>query len=96
MDPNAILNPEWTDIGDMLTYLWITVGLIVVFATNILIGHIAIPSLVETEHIPAKLQKARPLFYAAGVAAFGLAMFFLFLAVGEAGVIRRFWASYWI
>ena len=96
MDPSTLSQADWTDIGDLLTNLWITVGLVVIFATNMLIGLIAIPSLAQTHHIPEKTQKLRPLFYVAAVISFGLAMFFLSRAADEAGVIRSIWERYWI
>ncbi len=91
MDPAAIGSPEWREIGKMLTNLWLVVLFIVLFATNMLLGHNSIPSLVASRHIPNTWQKTRPAFYAMAIASFGLAMFFLYRVVDFAGVLRDFW-----
>lgn len=96
MDPAALANPEWTDIGNLLTNLWLIVGLIVLVATNVLIGHIFIPSLVESRDIPDIAQKTRPVFYGLSVVAFGVAVYLLTQVISQADVLKRFWDSYWI
>ena len=96
MDPTPLANPEWTDIGNLLAGLWIIVGLIVFMATNVIIGHIFIPSLVASYHLPSQLQKARPVFYALAIAAFGLAVLVLVLVIDLADVIARIYETYWI
>ena len=96
MDPAGLDNFEWTEISKLLLNLWIMVVLIVSFATNMLIGHIFIPSLVASHHLPRELQKTRPLFYAAAVVSFGLTIFVLFLVIDLADVLARFWEDYWI
>ena len=96
MDPTGLTNPEWSDIGKLLTYLWIMAGLVVLSGVNMFIGHIFIPSLVSTFHLPQILQKARPVFYASAVALFGIAVFFLILAIDRSDVLARFWDDYWI
>ena len=96
MDPASIGATEWSDIGQLLTRLWIVVFFIVVFATNMLLGHNAIPSLLASKDLPEIVQKTRPAFYAVAAISFGLAMYFLALVVDDAGVLRRIWADYWI
>lgn len=96
MDPAPIGGPEWTEIGRLLTSLWYMVLFIVLFATNMLLGHNLIPSLVATGHIPDKFQKTRPVLYGLAIICFGLAMFFLSRVVDFAGVLREFWPNYWI
>ena len=95
-DPIAVLAPEWQDIGDLLTNLWYMVALVVFLATNMLVGHILIPSMVASHHLPERVQRVRPIFYAAAIASFGLAMYILSRVVELAGVFRRFWDIYWI
>ena len=96
MDPAAIGGPQWSQIGALLTNLWIVVLLVIVSATNILLGHNFIPSLLATGDLPASAQKARPILYAAALVTFVLALFFLAQTVDLAGVLRDFWANYWI
>ncbi len=96
MDPSAVGSAQWREIGDLLTNLWVVVVLIVLFATNMLIGHNFIPSLVSSEHLPRSVQKTRPAFYALAIISFGLAMFFMSRVVDFAGVLHDFWPDYWI
>ena len=60
MDPVSLFSNEWSEIGKLLTSLWIMVGLIVFVAANALISLIFIPSLVATFHLPPVAQKTRP------------------------------------
>ena len=96
MDPSAITSPLWDDIGKLLISLWAVVLLIVLFATNMLIGHNFLPSLLATRDVPQSFQKTRPAFYALALICFGGAMYFLSRVVDFAGVLRGFWADYWI
>ena len=96
MEPSAIGSAQWREIGDLLTSLWVVVLLIVLFATNVLIGHNFIPSLVASSHLPRSTQKTRPAFYALAILSFALALFFLSRVVDLAGVLRDFWPDYWI
>ena len=96
MDPSGLAGPEWSDIGKLLTYMWIVVALVASFATNMLVGHALIPSLVGTFHLPAFLQRTRPIFYGAAVLSLGLAVFMLVQVIGLSDVLERFWDDYWI
>ena len=96
MDPAPIGTIEWSSIGSTLSNLWLVVLFIVLFAANMILGHNLIPSFVASRHIPDEWQKTRPAFYALAIASFGVAMYFLSQAVEAAGVIRLFWADYWI
>ena len=94
MDPAPIGPASWSEIGQLLTTLWIVVVFIILFAANIILGHNLIPSFVESEHIPRSWQKARVLFYGVAIASFAVAMFFLSRVVELAGVLRNFWPDY--
>jgi len=96
VDPAPIGSVEWREIGKLLSNLWIVVAFVVFFAANIILGHNLIPSLVASHHLRRSWLKIRPLFYAAAVVSFGLAMFVLSRVVELAGVLRDFWANYWI
>lgn len=96
MDPAALGGTEWSEIGKLLSNLWVVVLFILLFATNMLFGHNFIPSLVATRDIPDSWQKSRPAFYALALVCFALALFFLSHVVDNSGVLRRFWADYWI
>ena len=96
MNPTALTNFEWTEIGRMLTTLWVVVIFIVLFASNMLLGHNFIPSLVASQHIPDSFQKVRPVLYGLAIIFFGLAVFFMIQVINLAGVLDRIWADYWI
>ena len=96
MDPASLGNYEWTEIGKLLINLWVIVALIVSFAGNMMVGHIFIPSLVASRHIPPLAQKARPMFYAMAVLSVAAAAYVLYLVIGLSDVIERVYADYWI
>ena len=96
MDPRVIGPESWSELGSLLKSLWLTVLFIVLFASNMILGHIMIPSFVMSGHIPESWRKARPPLYILAVVSFVIAMFFLSRAVDFAGVLRNFWPDYWI
>ena len=96
MDPAGLSNAEWTEIGKFLFTVWCLVGFVVLFAANMLVGHIFIPSLVSSYHMPAVAQRARPLFYLLAVGAFAGAIYELSKAIELADVIRTIYEDYWI
>ena len=96
MNPAELGSYEWGEISKLLINLWIVVIFIVLFASNMLLGHNMIPSLVASQHIPRSFQKARPVFYVLAIIFFGLAAFFLYQVIDLAGVLRNFWETYWI
>ena len=96
MDPIALSNAEWTEIGKLLTSLWMVVALIIVFATNMLVGLVFIPSLVASQHLPSSLQKTRVLFYAGAIVSFALAIVFLLAVIDRADIIDTLFEDYWI
>ena len=96
MDPSPVGASEWSEIGSLLTNLWIVVFLIVTFAGNMIVGHSMLPSLLATRDVPDVAERSRPIFYALAVISLGLALFFLARAVGDAGVLGDIWSDYWI
>ncbi len=96
MDPTGLTNPEWTEIGDLLTNLWMIVASVIFLSTNIIIGHIFIPSLVASSQMPESAQRARPVFYVLALIGFGVGLFLMFQVIDLAGVLDRIWDDYWI
>ena len=96
MDPRVIGPASWSELGSLLQSLWLAVLFIVLFASNMILGHIMIPSFVMSGHIPESWRKFRPPLYALAVISFVIAMYFLSRAVDYAGVLRNFWPDYWI
>jgi hypothetical protein len=96
VDPNALTPAEWKEMGHLLSTLWGVVALIVFFAANLLIGHIWIPSFVQSGHLPANLGKTRPMFYFAAIASFGGAIYLLSKVADFAGVLRLIYDKFWV
>jgi len=96
MDPGALANYEWSEISKLVTNIWIMVVLVISFAGNMIVGHVLIPSMVASHHLPRELQKTRPLFYGAALVSFGLVVFVAWLSIDLADVIMRFWDDQWI
>ena len=96
MDPSGLSGVEWTDIDKLITSIWLMVGLVLFFVTNLMIGLIFIPSLVSSYHIPIKAEKTRPMFYLVALASLAAALVLLGRAIDLGDVIDRFFADYWI
>ena len=96
MDPAAIGSTEWSEIGKLLSNFWAVVLFVILFATNMLLGHNFIPSLVASKDIPNGWQKARPAFYTLALVCLSLAFFFLYRVIDYAGVLHKIWPDYWI
>lgn len=96
IDPAVIGPASWSELGSLLRSLWLAVLFVVLFASNMILGHIMIPSFVMSGHVPDSFRKARPVFYALAIISFALAMFFIFRAIDFAGVLRNIWPDYWI
>lgn len=96
MDPAVIGSSEWNEIDKLLSNFWAVVFFVILFATNMLLGHNLIPSLVASKDISNGWQKARPAFYTLALACLSVALFFLSRVVDYTGVLHNFWSDYWI
>ena len=96
LDPGTITPASWSELGSLLRSMWLAVLFIVIFASNMLVGHNLIPSFVASGHIGESWRKARPVFYGGAVASLAVAVFFIGRAADFAGVLRNFWPDYWI
>ncbi|MDA0768785.1 MAG: hypothetical protein BZY79_00430 [SAR202 cluster bacterium Casp-Chloro-G4] len=96
MDPAALGPFEWSELGKLLVSLWMVVLFVVLMAANMIVGHNFLPSFVMSGHLPNYWQKARIAFYSFAIICFGLAMFFLYRVIDLAGILRNFWADYYI
>ena len=97
MNPAPIDAAAWSEIGNILTKVWVVVLLVVVLATNMLIGHNIIPSLVASDYLPSIWQRTRPIFYALALVCLVIALVFLAQVVGLTnGALRMFWENFWI
>ena len=96
MEPAPLGALEWSELGSMLFALWMVVIFVVLFAANMIVGHNLLPSFIASRHVPESLQKVRLLFYAAAIACFAIAIYFLISTIQQADVLRRFWPDYWI
>jgi hypothetical protein len=96
LDPGAIGPESWSELGSLLRSLWLTVLFVVLFASNMLIGHNMLPSFIASGHVPSGWQKVRPVLYLGAIVSIGLAFFFVYRAIDSASVLRDFWPDYWI
>ena len=96
MDPVALGPEHWSEIDKLITGLWYVAGFVVLFAANMLAGHIFIPSLVASFHLPNVAQRTRPVFYAVAAVSFSWAVYELYRVIALADVLDKFWSDYWI
>ena len=96
LDPGFIDTASWSDLSGLLRSLGLAFVFVVLFASNMLIGHNMIPSFIESRHIAASWARIRPVLYGFAIISFALAVFFVQRATDYAGVLRDFWPDYWI
>ena len=96
LDPGAITSASWNELGGLLRSMWLAVLFVVIFASNMLLGHNLIPSFIASGHIGENWGKARPALYGGAVVSLVVAGFFIGRAANFAGVLRDFWPDYWI
>ena len=97
MDPNLLFNSDWTEIGKSLTFLWISALCVIIASAHMLLGHIVLPSLIDSYNIPKFIQRQRIPLYLVAVAFYGIAAWFLIqFAIGSKDVISLFWNDFWI
>ncbi|MBS20873.1 MAG: hypothetical protein CL739_02105 [Chloroflexi bacterium] len=97
IDPNYINSAIWADIKIFTQNMKFFVLFIIIFATNMLIGHNAIPSLVKSHHLPASVSKLRPPIYVVALISFAAAIYFVITAfTGGLEAIRAIYPDFWI
>ena len=96
LDPGTITPESWRELGSLLRSMWLAVLFVVLFASNMLVGHNMIPSFIASGHIGENWRKARLVFYGGAVASLVVAAIFIGRAADFAGVLRNFWPDYWI
>ena len=97
MDPSTLGHLEWSELGKLLTSLWIVVLFIVLFAANIIVGHNFLPSFIMSGHVPQAFHKARIAFYVFAFTCLAIAVYFIIQVIGlTAGVLQRFWPDFYL
>lgn len=96
LNPGFIDPASWRELGQLQQSLGFAVLFVVLFASNMLIGHNMIPSFIGSHHISESWGRTRPVFYAFAIIFISLAAFFISRAIDHAGVLRDFWPDYWI
>ncbi len=96
LDPGTIGQASWAELGSLLRSMWLAALFVVLFASNMLLGHNLIPSFISSGHIGKSWGKTRPVFYGGAVLSLVAAAFFIGRAADFAGVLRNFWPDYWI
>lgn len=96
IDPQSLTSADWDQIQTTLVYLWLLWLSVIAMALSLLVAHAIIPSLATTGHIGPRVERVRPLFYAAAAAAGAIALFALFGFVTESDVLRTIYTKVWI
>ncbi len=96
MDPSAVSGGEWIEINNLVSSLWLMVGLVLFFVTNLVVGLVFVPTLVASYHIPPKAHKVRPVFYALALTSFAGAVALFVRVFDLAGLLEHVYPTYWI
>ncbi len=96
MDPEFITSADWQRIGNLLHYFWFVLLFAIGFGFNFLMAHAVIPSLIETRHLPQRLDRSRRIFYIGALGFLGLVLFSVSRIVAEAHILKSVWERWWI
>ena len=87
IDPRAITGQDWVVLPSLVSFLWLLLIFNVGFAGSMLLAHIAIPSLIETTHLPAEMSKARPVLTVIGLLSLSASVFMVLSWLGVLPII---------
>lgn len=96
IDPQSLTSADWDQVQTTLVYLWVLWLAVIAMALSLLVAHAIIPSLVTTGHVGASVERVRPVFYAAAVAAAAIALFAFYGFLTESEVLRTIYTKVWI
>lgn len=94
--PPLPLNEFWGEIYTAIQWLVALHLSVVLFAGSILMARAILPSLLETEHIPARASRFIPIFYATALVGFIGIVIFATLFVSAAGVANDIFGPTWV
>ena len=90
-DIQALTSENWNDIHYWLTYFWIYVPLVLVFALTMVTAHAIIPSLIMTGQLPESAGKIRVAMTAFAALVFVAAVVMMVLTVDRTLDLEKFW-----
>mgnify|MGYP000524757659 FL=1 len=90
-DIQALTSENWNDIHHWLTYFWIYVPLVLVFALTMVTAHAIIPSLIITGQLPESAGKIRVAMTAFAALVFVAAVIMMVLTVDRTLDLEKFW-----
>jgi TRAP-type C4-dicarboxylate transport system permease small subunit len=68
--PEPMTPDQWEHVTQTLILLWLFVVTMVLLAGSMMVAHILIPSLIETQHLSPAFNKVRPVIYGIAALAF--------------------------
>lgn len=90
------LNEFWSQVYDALGWLVLLHLSVVLFAGSMLMARAILPSLIDTEDIPAKAGRLIPLFYASALVGFVGIIILASLFISDAGVVSDIYDRTWV
>ena len=96
MDPEFITTSHWAGISTTLRFLWLYWLFMIGFASNMLLAHAIIPSLISSGQLPEAIGRVRPMLYLGAAGILGIAIIFFVFSVANADIIGEFWGRWWI
>lgn len=93
---HALALPIWDELDTGLIFFWFALLMMVATAVSFLLAHAILPSLVGTHDLPQGFAKLRPVFYAAAILAFLLALFLYYITWETVSVYLEIYPRKWI
>ena len=95
MDPQPLSRAEWAEIGTLVKFLWLALGLALVAGPSLLTAHAIIPSAVGTKTISQRWDRFRaPLYFIGLVCAVGI-FAALFMASQNIQFLHDMYPRWW-
>lgn len=93
---HALALPIWDELDTGLIFFWFALLMMIATAVSFLLAHAILPSLVGTRDLPQGFAKLRPVFYAAAILAFLLALFLYYITWETVSVYLEIYPRKWI
>jgi len=96
MDPNFISSSNWSQISEMVGFLWRLPLFAIGFGFSLLLARAIIPSLLATRQVPERIGRLAPVLTAFSFICFGLLLWTLYSLVDSSGVLEKVYSRWWI
>lgn len=96
MTPQPLTESEWSQIYQAILWLVLIHASVVFFAGSILMARALLPSLTDTNDIPARARKLVPVFYLAALVGFIAIIVSAVMFFDNASIVTDIYDRTWV